>query len=60
MHASADTRALHFGLGDRGCEYTMEVRWPDGVTASFQPGDFPEEAWLQLTYPDQLTVAPAP
>ena len=60
MHASADTRALHFGLGDRGCEYTMEVRWPDGVTASFQPGDFPEEAWLHLTYPDQLTVVSAP
>jgi hypothetical protein len=54
MHASADTRALHFGLGDLGCDYTLEVRWPDGTTASFTPADFPEETWLTLTYPDQL------
>ncbi len=57
MHNSMDTRALHFGLGDRGCDYTLNVRWPDGTTASFTPDDFPEESYLTLSYPDSLTVA---
>jgi enediyne biosynthesis protein E4 len=54
MYNSEDGRTLHFGLGDRGCDYTMEVRWPDGKSASFSPSDFPENAYLQLTYPDGI------
>ena len=54
MHSSADTRALHFGLGDLGCDYTLNVRWPDGTEASFTPADFAEESRLRLAYPDVL------
>ncbi len=54
MHSSADSRALHFGLGDLPCDYTIEVRWPDGETATFAPGALPEETHLRLVYPDQL------
>ena len=28
---SMDTRLLYFGLGDLGCEFDVEVRWPDGT-----------------------------
>jgi enediyne biosynthesis protein E4 len=55
MHNSLDTRILHFGLGDFGCDYTMEVRWPDGTEVSFKPTDYPEETQLTLEYPDQLS-----
>jgi len=54
MHSSADSRELHFGLGDLPCDYTVEVRWPDGTTASFPAQTVPEETRLVLTYPDQL------
>ena len=46
---------MHIGLGDLPCDYTMEVRWPDGTTASFQPTELPEATYLTLTYPDTLT-----
>ncbi|MDP6932141.1 MAG: CRTAC1 family protein [Myxococcota bacterium] len=54
MYNSEDTRTLHFGLGDRSCEYQLEVLWPDGTTASFAPADLPEEGYVRITYPDQL------
>ena len=54
MYNSEDTRTLHFGLGDRDCNYTVEVRWPDGTTASFTPDQVAENSFMRLTYPDQL------
>ncbi len=55
MHCSADTRAMHFGLGDQPCDYTLAVTWPDGTTHSFPADTFPEETHLTLTYPDVLS-----
>lgn len=54
MHNSMDTRALHFGLASMGCDYEIHVRWPDGVTAVFAAGEFPERRFLRLSYPDVL------
>jgi enediyne biosynthesis protein E4 len=54
MYNSEDTRTLHFGLGDRDCNYTIEVRWPDGTTASFNPDQVAENSFMRLTYPDKL------
>ena len=56
MYNSEDSRTLHFGLGDRPCEYTVEVRWPDGKTATFRPEEVPPNAYVTLTYPDKVRV----
>lgn len=37
MYSSVDTRVLHFGLGNRGCDYPAVVRWPDGTSAELEP-----------------------
>lgn len=54
MYNSADTRTLHFGLGDLGCDYEMRVGWPDGTHAVYQGGDFPEEKFIDIVYPGDL------
>ena len=56
MYNSEDTRVLHFGLGDRGCDYKMVVRWPDGHEVEFSPSDLSENRYISLSYPDALTV----
>lgn len=47
---SHDTRALHFGLGDLGCEYEVEVRWPDRSVEIFEAADFPPGHYVRLVY----------
>jgi len=54
MYNGMDGMTQYFGLGDFPCGYTLEVRWPDGTTAAFQSGTFPE-AHITLTYPDKLS-----
>ena len=56
MYNSEDGRALHFGLGETGCNRTLEVIWPDGTVATFGRSEIPDEAWVTITYPDTLTV----
>jgi hypothetical protein len=56
MYNSEDTRVLHFGLGDVECDYTLEVRWPDGTSASFDPTEFGDDMYVVVTYPDQIEV----
>ncbi len=51
---STDMRALHFGLGGLPCDYTVEVRWPDGVTVTLPSEALVEGAYTTLTYPDRL------
>ncbi|CAF3291679.1 unnamed protein product [Rotaria sp. Silwood2] len=34
-YSSADTRVLHFGLGDFGEKFMIEVRWPDGTLQTY-------------------------
>jgi len=54
---SEATRALHFGLGDIGCDYKLSVRWPDGEEAEFTGvQDFGDDMYLRITYPDQIQV----
>ncbi|MBL9101296.1 MAG: CRTAC1 family protein [Myxococcales bacterium] len=50
---SLDTRTLHFGLGDLGCDFTVEVRWPDGTTQSLTPADVGVNRYVTLTYPGE-------
>lgn len=48
---SLDTRTLHFGLGDLGCDFTVEVRWPDGTAQSLTPADVGTNRIVTLEYP---------
>jgi len=48
---SLDTRVLHFGLGDLGCEFTVDIRWPDGTTQSLTPADVGVNRFVTLEYP---------
>jgi hypothetical protein len=48
---SLDSRTLHFGLGDLGCDYTLELRWPDGTTQSLTPAEIGVNRYLTLEYP---------
>ena len=48
---SLDTRVLHFGLGDLGCEFTVDIRWPDGTTQSLTPADVGVNQFVTLEYP---------
>jgi hypothetical protein len=49
-YTSADTRALHFGLGDLGCAFTLEVRWPDGKTTTLDGKDIPSNTFITIDY----------
>ena len=51
MYNSEDTRALIFGLGDRDCDYTVEIRWPDGSTTERSSADVPAGAYTRIVYP---------
>ena len=55
MHNSLDTRAIHLGLGDLPCDYSLQVRWPDGTEVSFSPQNLAEETYMTLTYPSELS-----
>lgn len=56
MYNSADMRTLLFGLGDRACDYTATVRWPDGTTVELPAGALTDERYHTLTYPDVVSV----
>ncbi len=47
---SLDSRTLHFGLGDLGCDYEVEVRWPDGTSQTYAASDFPPGNYVNLDY----------
>jgi hypothetical protein len=49
-YTSADARALHFGLGALGCEYTLEVRWPDGTKTTLDGKTLPSNTFLTIDY----------
>jgi hypothetical protein len=56
MYNSEDTRVLHFGLGDRGCDFQMVVRWPDGQQVEFPATAVGENHYLQISYPNTLVI----
>ncbi len=47
---SLDSRTLHFGLGDLGCDYEVEIRWPDGTLQTYAASDFPPGHYVHLDY----------
>jgi hypothetical protein len=49
-YTSIDSRTLHFGVGDFGCDYEVEVRWPNGQVDTFPASDFPPGNYVELTY----------
>lgn len=57
IYNSESTRVLHFGLGEMGCDYRLQVRWPDGTEAEFIGlEDFGDNMYVRITYPDQIEV----
>jgi hypothetical protein len=55
-YTSADTRTLHFGLGSLGCDFTMEVRWPDGKLTTIAAKDVPTNRFVTVDYTKGLSV----
>jgi hypothetical protein len=55
-YTSADTRTLHFGLGDLGCDYTLDVRWPDGTHFTAASKDIPSNKFIAIDYTKGLSV----
>jgi hypothetical protein len=49
-YSSADTRALHFGLGGLGCDFTLEVRWPDGKLTTLDGRSLPLNRFVTIDY----------
>jgi hypothetical protein len=55
-YTSADTRTLHFGLGDLGCNFTLEVRWPDGKKTTLDGSSLPSNSFLTIDYTKGLSM----
>ncbi len=59
---SMDTRVLHFGLGDLGCDFVMRVTWPDGTTVDVPGAAIPRNTHLTMRYgaaaPEAVATAP--
>lgn len=51
-YSSADSRALHFGLGGArgGACATIEVRWPNGEVKTLDAGTFDTNRYLTIDY----------
>jgi hypothetical protein len=47
---SMDTRTLYFGLGDLGCDFHVDVRWPDGTTQQFTSDATQIDRIVTVTY----------
>jgi hypothetical protein len=61
MYNSEDTRVQHFGLGDLPCDdLELVVQWTDGTEVSFDRSEFGEDMYVDVRYPDQLTISVAP
>jgi len=46
---ASDTRQLYFGFGDR-CDYSVEVRWPDGTVKKLGGADIGIDTHATITY----------
>ncbi len=47
---SMDTRVLYFGIGDLGCAFDAEVRWPDGTIEHYKPAQTRIDRIATITY----------
>ena len=52
---SMDTRTLYFGLGELGCDFDVEVRWPDGTTQHYSASDTNVDRIATITYGHGIT-----
>jgi len=50
MHSSLDTRTVHIGLGEMGCEFSLRIVWPDGTIDEYDAADVPTSQYLLATY----------
>ena len=57
---SADGRSLLFGLAEVPCSFTIQVLWPNGESASFEPGSLSEGMYHRIQYPDTLITGDTP
>jgi hypothetical protein len=55
---SMDTRTQYFGLGALGCNFALEVRWPDGSVEMFDATDTMVKHVVTVTYGQGLEVEP--
>ena len=56
-YTSSDTRTLHFGLGSLGCDFTLEVRWPDGKLTTLDGKSLPTSHFLSIDYVGGLAAS---
>jgi len=47
---------LHFGLGDLGCNFTVEVRWPDGKLTKLAGAQLPSNKFVKIDYTNGLSI----
>lgn len=59
MYNGSDTRVLHFGLGDLGCDFVARIRWPDGRVVEIPGAELGRNRYVTLRYSDALPTAPA-
>jgi hypothetical protein len=53
MYNSMDSRWILFGLGDRGCDYQIIVRWPNGMETNHTAKEVLVNEKTTLIYPKQ-------
>ena len=56
MYNSEDGRSLLFGLGERDCDATIHIEWPDGTTHTVEPTEWTSGQYYQVVYPNLVTV----
>ncbi|MDB4955302.1 MAG: hypothetical protein JWO36_2871 [Myxococcales bacterium] len=47
---SMDTRTLYYGIGDLGCDFDADVRWPDGTSQHFTASQTKIDRIATITY----------
>ncbi len=55
-YTSADSRTIHLGLGSLGCDFTLEVRWPDGTLTTLDGASLPSNHFVHIDYTSGLSV----
>lgn len=55
-YSSMDSRTLHFGLGQIGCAYYVEVRWPDNTVQIFTSEQIGMNRFITIKYAEGVVV----
>ena len=54
MYNSEDGRSLLFGLGERDCDATVHIEWPDGTIHTIAPNDWVSGQYYEVVYPNTV------